>query len=225
MQSAQRVMKRVVLYLNGSKEDGRVVAVTHSATLNDLLISASSKLGVNAAKLYTRHGGLIDDVHLVRDDDVLYVSEGESFISFEQKTEENDSPRRFHSLSRETTRNPFGVKQRGVGAVSSTNDTVGQTRVDVSTTTTGRAVIERPDPRQTEPNGDKTGGGDCQDPNCSELSSSMQEFGLSSRTLLPGDWITINVGGKLFTTTRSTLTNKEPNSMLARMFAAGEMLL
>ena len=33
------------------------------------------------------------------------------------------------------------------------------------------------------------------------------------------EWITINVGGKNFMTTRSTLTTKEPNSMLARMFS------
>lgn len=31
-------------------------------------------------------------------------------------------------------------------------------------------------------------------------------------------WVSLNVGGKLFTTTRSTLVNKEPNSMLATMF-------
>lgn len=33
------------------------------------------------------------------------------------------------------------------------------------------------------------------------------------------DWITLNVGGKHFTTTRSTILAKEPLSMLARMFA------
>uniref|UniRef100_A0A182W4U1 BTB domain-containing protein n=1 Tax=Anopheles minimus TaxID=112268 RepID=A0A182W4U1_9DIPT len=31
-------------------------------------------------------------------------------------------------------------------------------------------------------------------------------------------WITLNVGGQRFTTTRLTLTNREPNSMIARMF-------
>ncbi|XP_058169269.1 BTB/POZ domain-containing protein KCTD5-like [Anopheles ziemanni] len=31
-------------------------------------------------------------------------------------------------------------------------------------------------------------------------------------------WVTLNVGGVIFTTTRSTLTSREPNSMLARMF-------
>lgn len=30
------------------------------------------------------------------------------------------------------------------------------------------------------------------------------------------EWITLNIGGKYFTTTRDTLTKKEPTSMLAR---------
>ncbi len=37
-----------------------------------------------------------------------------------------------------------------------------------------------------------------------------------------GDWVTLNVGGTYFTTTRSTLTTKEPESMLARMFTHSE---
>uniref|UniRef100_A0A8C4ZYQ1 BTB/POZ domain-containing protein KCTD9 n=1 Tax=Gadus morhua TaxID=8049 RepID=A0A8C4ZYQ1_GADMO len=32
------------------------------------------------------------------------------------------------------------------------------------------------------------------------------------------DWLTLNVGGRCFTTTRSTLVNKDPDSMLAHMF-------
>ena len=34
-----------------------------------------------------------------------------------------------------------------------------------------------------------------------------------------GEWIMLNVGGKTFTTTRTTLCTNEPNSMLARMFS------
>lgn len=39
----------------------------------------------------------------------------------------------------------------------------------------------------------------------------------------PSKWVTLNVGGKLFSTTLSTLTNKEPNSMLAKMFSQEHM--
>ena len=196
-------MKRIVLFLNGSKEDGRVVAVTHSATLNDLLLSASSKLGVNAAKLFTRHGGLVDDVHLVRDDDVLYVSEGESFISFEEKTTlERQAQRGLLSSSRHT--NALKGNASTSNAVGM-NDAVGRGGSD----------------NQSERHHPTNAGMETDDalPNAAAACQSST----SPAETLPGDWITINVGGKLFTTTRSTLTNKEPNSMLARMFTAGKL--
>ena len=46
----------------------------------DFVDNVSQKLGIPARKIYTQHGGIIDDVDLVRDDDVLYVSTGEPFI-------------------------------------------------------------------------------------------------------------------------------------------------
>ena len=46
------------------------------------------------------------------------------------------------------------------------------------------------------------------------LSLNVDEFNMLN------DWIILNIGGKCFTTTRSSLTNREPDSMLARMFNA-----
>ncbi|XP_052047083.1 BTB/POZ domain-containing protein KCTD9 isoform X2 [Apodemus sylvaticus] len=120
-------MRRVTLFLNGSPRNGKVVAVY--GTLSDLLSVASSKLGIKATSVYNGKGGLIDDIALIRDDDVLFVCEGEPFI--DPQTD---------------TRPPGGL--------------------------------------------------------------------LASHT----DWLTLNVGGRYFTTTRSTLVNKEPDSMLAHMF-------
>ncbi|NXF48422.1 KCTD9 protein, partial [Oceanites oceanicus] len=105
----------------------QVVAVY--GTLSDLLSVASNKLGIKATSVYNGKGGLIDDIALIRDDDVLFVCEGEPFIDPQ---------------------------------------------------TDGR------------PHEELTG----------------------SHT----DWLTLNVGGRYFTTTRSTLVNKEPDSMLAHMF-------
>ncbi|KAF7989420.1 hypothetical protein HCN44_008094 [Aphidius gifuensis] len=113
-------MKRVILFENGTDVNGKVVMVTHC--ISELLGAASKKFDFKAKRIFTQHGGEIDDVKLIRDDDVLYVTDGESFLSKDKK-------------------------------LSRTNE-----------------------------------------------------------------WITLNVGGKLFTTTKTTLTQKDPMSMLARMF-------
>lgn len=47
----------------------------------------------------------------------------------------------------------------------------------------------------------------------------LTEYKPISKPSYGEDWITLNVGGRHFTTSKSTLTTKEPNSMLARMFA------
>uniref|UniRef100_A0A3B3T2C5 Potassium channel tetramerization domain containing 9b n=1 Tax=Paramormyrops kingsleyae TaxID=1676925 RepID=A0A3B3T2C5_9TELE len=71
-------MRRVTLFVNGTSKNGKVVAVY--GTLVDLLSVASAKLGIRASNVYNGKGGLIDDITLIRDDDVLYVSEGDSFV-------------------------------------------------------------------------------------------------------------------------------------------------
>uniref|UniRef100_A0A8C1RJJ1 Potassium channel tetramerization domain containing 9a n=1 Tax=Cyprinus carpio TaxID=7962 RepID=A0A8C1RJJ1_CYPCA len=120
-------MRRVTLFVNGTSKNGKVVAVY--GTLSDLLSVASNKLGIRACNLYNGKGGLIDDIALIRDDDVLYVSEGDAFINPQSDGKMSD-----------------------------------------------------------------------------EISGSQT------------DWLTLNIGGRLFTTTRSTLVSKEPDSMLAHMF-------
>uniref|UniRef100_A0A8C1UTW1 Potassium channel tetramerization domain containing 9b n=1 Tax=Cyprinus carpio TaxID=7962 RepID=A0A8C1UTW1_CYPCA len=71
-------MRRVTLFVNGTSYNGKVVAVY--GTLADLLSVASTKFGIKAANIYNGKGGLIDDIALIRDDDVLYISEGDSFV-------------------------------------------------------------------------------------------------------------------------------------------------
>ena len=131
--------RRVTLFKNGTNVEGKVLMVPED--FEDFVDKVSQKLGIPARKIYTQHGGIIDDVDIVRDDDVLYVSMGEPFIRLAAQSPE---PIAAHI--------PVSISSDEIGALT-----------------------------------------------CDE-------------------WVTLNVGGRYFTTTRSTLTTKEPESMLARMF-------
>uniref|UniRef100_A0A2K5ISE9 KHA domain-containing protein n=1 Tax=Colobus angolensis palliatus TaxID=336983 RepID=A0A2K5ISE9_COLAP len=120
-------MSLVTLFLNGSPKNRKIVAVY--GTLSDLLSVASSKLGIKATNVYNGKGRLIDDIALIRDDDVLFVCEGEPFIDPQTDSKPPEGLLGFHT-----------------------------------------------------------------------------------------DWLTLNVGGRYFTTTGSTLVNKEPDGMLAHIF-------
>jgi hypothetical protein len=52
-------------------------------TLDDLLMMVSSRLGYKQkhAKLYSKFGAIIDDITLIRDDDLLFSSDGGDFPS------------------------------------------------------------------------------------------------------------------------------------------------
>lgn len=53
---------------------------------------------------------------------------------------------------------------------------------------------------------------------CKRHSRTPTEGTTTKCTCSSSEWVTLNVGGHMFTTTRSTLTQQEPESMLARMF-------
>ncbi|XP_071871324.1 BTB/POZ domain-containing protein KCTD9 isoform X2 [Bombus fervidus] len=129
-------MKRVTLFVNGTDVSNGKVFIVNSS-LDELLTAAGSKFNITAKRIFNVQGGEIDDINIVRDDDVLYVSCGEDFIP-------KDKP--------------------------CTRSQINQNTVN-------------------------------------------------------SEWITLNVGGKYFTTTRDTLTKKEPTCMLARSPTYFEPLL
>ncbi|XP_054709182.1 BTB/POZ domain-containing protein KCTD9-like [Uloborus diversus] len=139
-------MKRAVIFKNGTNIEGKLICVTDS--LKDLLISAGSKLGFEAKKLFTSQGGEVDDISLIRDDETLYVSAGEAFLASSQ--------------SKNVDGSAISIKE-----------------------------------------------------SCCCTTQPSSSFKNS-------EWVLLNVGGKRFATTRSTLITKEPNSMLACMIASEE---
>ncbi|CAL1291967.1 unnamed protein product [Larinioides sclopetarius] len=145
-------MKRVIIFKNGYSVDGKTVELPDS--LEKLLATASTKLNVEAKLLFTAQGGEIDDINLIRDDELLYISSGEPYIDQRQI-----------SLPRTLGRRGAPLRQE----------------LEIAT--------------------------------------------VPGTTFTNPDWLLLNVGGKHFATTRSTLTTKEPNSMLACMIASEDSAL
>ncbi|KAJ8317599.1 hypothetical protein KUTeg_005503 [Tegillarca granosa] len=147
-------MKRIVTFQNGCAVDGKIIAVTHSTTLEEILAEASKKLGIVAKVIYTPQGAILDDVRLIRDDDIFYISEGEPFKTI-AKTQVGVVPK---------LAQPTGTSKETINKGHSRNPSNGTSACFLS------------------------------------------------------EWVTLNVGGRIFTTTRSTLTQQDSHSMLARMF-------
>uniref|UniRef100_A0A2I3GAJ8 KHA domain-containing protein n=1 Tax=Nomascus leucogenys TaxID=61853 RepID=A0A2I3GAJ8_NOMLE len=115
-------MRQVTLFLNGSPKNGKVVAAYGS--LSDLLSVASSKLGIKATSVYNGKGGLNDDIVLIRDDDVLFLCEGEPFIDPQTDSKPPEGLLGFHTGQYFTTTRStldigvWGNKQDHRGAFS-----------------------------------------------------------------------------------------------------------
>ncbi|XP_020627596.1 BTB/POZ domain-containing protein KCTD9-like [Orbicella faveolata] len=163
----QYVQKRVMVFAKGrAPVVGKVIAVP--GTLKDLLLAAQCKLGLHrAVAVYTKNGGLIDDVDLIRDDEVLFVSSENPAVGRKIFPDFYFDLIIFCSL--------LSIKCCFIITCIVVNITC----------------------------------------------NSFISFLLSSLFLAFTDWVTLNVGGTMFTTTRSTLMN-EPNSMLSRMFSPAD---
>ncbi|CAL1525959.1 unnamed protein product [Lymnaea stagnalis] len=154
-------MMRITVYRNGSLTNGKVVAVKD--TMENLMENIGEKLGCTVTCLYNHLGGCIDDIAIIRDDDLLFASEGEPFIYT------------LTQLQSHVTDVPVLIPQ---------SLSVGRTSNALSSDTGLTHISEQAD-----------------------------------ATVAKSDWVTLNVGGKLFTTTRGTLTRFDGDSMLARMFS------
>lgn len=111
----------MTVFVNGKRVGGKVIYVPKKWT--EFLKVAGRKLGINATRVFNEEGGELDELELIGNKDVLFLSTGDNYIP------------------------------------ASTTDNQGK----------------------------------------------------------PNDWVTLNVGGRTFSTTRSTLT-KDKDSMLAKMF-------
>lgn len=135
-------MKRVYVYRNKIEKNGKALAVENSFEAFKLEICKQFKFNMESLKVYTENGCEINDLHVVKDEDKLFINLDNTEVFNKCDNIEN----KLTNLS---------------------------------------------------------------------LTENME----ADKSKTVADWITLNVGGKHFMTSRSTLMAKEPLSMLARMFA------
>jgi small GTP-binding protein len=72
-------MPRVMVFNNKSPSDGKFLRIDEDSTLADLLVSASQTMGFTVIRLYSESGQVVTDPTVLREDDVLFASQGEDF--------------------------------------------------------------------------------------------------------------------------------------------------
>jgi BTB/POZ domain-containing protein KCTD9 len=128
---------QVTVFANGNAAVDQAVTLIIPSRLDELLQQASDQLHIRGSAFFSAEGELIEDVAVLHDGDVLFLSCGEPFVE-------------------------------------------------------------------------------------NQLTATACDHTSLSSTAASGDWIRLNVGGRMFLTTRATLTEREPDSMLSRMFAASD---
>ncbi len=70
--------KRVTVFVNGRRVNGKAIYVPKK--WNEFVKSAGRKLGINATRIFNEEGGEMDELELIGNKDVLFISSGDNFI-------------------------------------------------------------------------------------------------------------------------------------------------
>eukprot|EP00475_Leptophrys_vorax_P043912 TRINITY_DN8607_c0_g1_i2.p1 TRINITY_DN8607_c0_g1~~TRINITY_DN8607_c0_g1_i2.p1 ORF type:complete len:207 (+),score=51.87 TRINITY_DN8607_c0_g1_i2:409-1029(+) len=77
-------MVRVNLFNNKAPSDGKFLRVEDDCSLADLLVNASQVMGFTVVRVYSDSGQVVTEPSSLREDDVLFASQGEDFTGRSQ---------------------------------------------------------------------------------------------------------------------------------------------
>src|SRR4051812_47768052 len=92
--------RRVTIYDNRNPGEAKLLALPDNTDMKHFLYLAGQKLNFIAIKAYLVDGAEIDDAHLIRDNDIIFVSAGEPFSRVSAQ------PQRISTLNGQTNGNP-----------------------------------------------------------------------------------------------------------------------
>ena len=76
--------RRITVFDNRQVDEAKMMNIAHDISMNDFLKLCSNKLGFPASapakKVFLQDGGVVDDIDIIRDNDVVYISAGEPFF-------------------------------------------------------------------------------------------------------------------------------------------------
>jgi uncharacterized protein YjbI with pentapeptide repeats len=215
--------KRVTLYLNGTtwrQTTGRVILVPKQ--FGELLQIATAKLNLRrpATRLFNRHGGEVDAIELLQNDDVLFVSAGEDFLDIcaarvdltpmHVPFANNSSPNSNLSSASFSPKPMRRLRRCSSPLLVPTPDDASLVVTSVVT-----SVVTTADTLSSPETADPTPPAPSVVPVVATVAPPRASTG--AQAVLHDAWVRLNVGGRIFVTTRSTLTHNG-NNMLSFMF-------
>ncbi|KAN0027804.1 hypothetical protein ACTFIV_009628 [Dictyostelium citrinum] len=232
LSSMTDIRKRVTVFQNGKRVGGKAISLPKK--WSEFLKIVSKKLNIPASRIYNEDGGEIDEIESIVAKEILYASCGEHFIhlpkDFVYQPTSIPNPYLIGPPPPPNILNfpfhtgggsgPYGTNPLLSDVVPSTSSSTNSTTTTTTTTssTNSNTVANNLLMTSTSPLISNTNGG--VNTMIPLIGGNGCITGLSScgTIINNNEWISLNVGGRIFSTTRSTII-RDKDSMLAKMFS------
>ncbi|KAN0029418.1 hypothetical protein ACTA71_007545 [Dictyostelium dimigraforme] len=229
LSSMTDIRKRVTVFQNGKRVGGKAISLPKK--WSEFLKIVSKKLNIPASRIYNEDGGEIDEIESIVAKEILYASCGEHFIHIPKDIsylgQPIPNPYIIGGTPPPLPSNILNFPFHNGGYSVAPNQLLGDPTLSSSTnSTTTTTTTTSSSSNTTTPNVLMT---TTASPLIGNINNTINNIPLIGNGCITGlsscgtiinnnEWISLNVGGRIFSTTRSTII-RDKDSMLAKMFS------